>query len=112
MADPGCVEAHLALAEASPDDKTKIRHLLLACGHGGRLWHETSLRYGDRMRWWEFLGTRPYLRAIKALGDAHLGRGELEDAQSRYQQLLRMDPADHQGAALRLAEIDRTAPKI
>src|SRR4051794_10657305 len=76
--DPGCIEAHLMLAAHSKDAETRFRHLRAAVGTGDALWAPVARDMGREMTWWGFAGTRPYMRAVQALGLAHLEAGEIE----------------------------------
>ena len=92
--DPGCVEARLVLADASRDRETRLRHLQVAVDAGDALW---SSRTADDLAWWYASGTRPYMRAIAALGLAHRDDGREDQALACFHRLLKMNPNDPQG---------------
>ncbi len=107
--DPGCIEARLALAEHSRDGETRLRHLKEAVESGELLWAPVAERLGDDMTWWGFSGTRPYMRAVAALGHAHLDDGDETAARACFDRLLAMNPYDNQGIRYLVQELDAEA---
>lgn len=107
--DPGCIEARLALAEHSRDRETRQRHLTKAVETGELLWTPVAERLGDDMTWWGFSGTRPYMRALGALGHAHLDDGDEAAARACFDRLLAMNPNDNQGIRYLVQELDAEA---
>ena len=110
--DSGCIEARLTLAEHSRDRETRQRHLTKAVETGELLWAPVAERLGDDMTWWGFSGTRPYMRAVAALGHAHLDDGDGTAARACFDRLLAMNPNDNQGIRYLVQELDfeATAP--
>lgn len=104
--DPGCIEARLALAEHSRDRETRHRHLTKAVETGEFLWTPVAERLGDDMTWWGFPGTRPYMRAVAALGHAYLADGDETAARACFDRLLAMNPNDNQGIRYLVQELD------
>lgn len=103
--DPGCIEARLVLAEHSRDAETRFRHLRAAVAVGDALWAPVAARMGGDMTWWAFAGTRPYMRAIHAVGQAHLDAGKTRAAACCFRSLLDMDPNDSLGVRYVLSEM-------
>lgn len=94
--DPGCIDARLVLAEYSRDIPTRLGHLEAAVWAGEWLW--SSAAEDDRdMSWWWDVGTRPYMRAIHALGLAYRDAGRELESQACFNRLLAMAPDDPQG---------------
>lgn len=107
--DPGCIEARLTLAEHSRDRETRQRHLGKAVETGELLWAPVAERLGDDMTWWGFSGTRPYMRAVAALGHAHLDDGNETEARACFDRLVAMNPNDNQGIRYLIEELDAEA---
>ena len=94
--DPNCIEAHLVLAkDATNRDKARL-HLEKAVGTGQDLWHPVARAQGD-FAWWGVTATRPFMRAIRALGELAMEMGDERVAEVCYRKLLAMNPADNQG---------------
>lgn len=55
---------------------------------------------------WDFVDNRPFLRCLYGHSRALLRSDRREDAAAALRRLLRLDPADHLGAAARLAAIE------
>jgi hypothetical protein len=104
-ADPGCIEAHMFLAEHSQSDRDVHAHLVRAIRTGRELWEPIATAQDD-FAYWGDTATRPYMRAIAALGAWHAERGDIESATDVYNRLLTMNPTDNQGIRYRLAELD------
>lgn len=103
--DPGCIEARLVLAEYSRDAETRYRHLRAAVVAGDALWAPVAARMGGDITWWGFAGTRPYMRAIHALGQAHFDAGKPGAAAHCFRSPLNMDPNDSLGVRHVLSEM-------
>jgi hypothetical protein len=104
--DPGCIEAHLLLAECAPNDALRLRHLQAAVRSGRHLWDPVEVRYGDDLCWWGFPGTRPYMRAIHALSEAHLAAGNEAAARWGFERLLSMNPYDNQSVRYSMESLE------
>ncbi len=95
--DPGCIEAHLFLAAHTDDVDRRLSHLRKAVETGEQLWNPVAAELGNEMTWWGFADTRPYMRAIQALGDALVEVGDQTEARACYERLIAMNPNDNQG---------------
>lgn len=94
--DPGCIEARIELAEHARDIPTRLRHLEAAVTAGEWLWSAAAEDDAD-LTWWEDVGTRPYMRALHALGLAYREAGRLHESLACFTRLLVMNPGDQQG---------------
>ncbi|GLR80256.1 hypothetical protein GCM10007856_29340 [Azospirillum oryzae] len=98
-ADPDNIEALVAKAGYITSDKEcRLEVLKRAVKVGSRLWAPVEKEYGKEMSWWDFPGTRPYMRAIYALGRACEEAVDLATAQHCYESLVRMNERDPMGA--------------
>jgi hypothetical protein len=102
--DPGCIEAHLLLAEHAVYVHERFAHLNKAVETGRALWEPVADKDND-FAWWGVSATRPYMRAIAALGAAHVDWGDESMAAKLYDRLLTMNPNDNQGIRHRVAKI-------
>jgi hypothetical protein len=107
--DPGCIDAHLLLAACAPSEARRLRHLEIAVRTGEGLWKPYAASMGDDMCWWGFFGTRPYMRAIHALGLAYLEVGKEDRARRCFERLLRMNPHDNQGVRFSMERLEGAA---
>ena len=107
--DPGCIEAHLFQGSCAKDPELRMQHLQAAIIAGHALWDPVAKAEGEDMTWWGFAATRPYMRAIKALGIEHLGRGDERAARECFEALLEMNPNDNQGVRQALEAMDAVA---
>ncbi|WP_431271783.1 hypothetical protein [Dankookia sp. P2] len=104
--DPGCIEAHLFLAEHVIEDWECYAHLSKAVETGRALWEPVAAREAaadEGFSWWGVFATRPYMRAIAALADWQREHGDVESAAELYQDLLAKNPHDNQGIRYKLA---------
>ena len=108
--DPGCIEAHLFLASATDDSGVRLSRLRRAVETGNQLWMPVAAELGDEMTWWGFPGTRPYMRAIQALGQALMESGATTEARACYERLLAMNPNDNQGIRYVIEELETEVP--
>jgi tetratricopeptide (TPR) repeat protein len=94
---PDCADAWVMLAEAASSG-TRAREL-----------YEQAVAAGERAlgpgafeefagHFWGHIETRPYMRARFGLGELLERLGERDAAASQYQELLRLNPSDNQGA--------------
>ncbi len=104
--DPGCIEAHLFFGRQLKDPDDAMEHLEHAVAMGEALWAPAAMAEGEDMPWWGCLATRPYMRAIHALGLAHLQSGNDDQARSCFERLLEMNPNDNQGIRYLLDDIE------
>lgn len=112
--DPGCIEAHHILSDSAPTQDLRLQHLRTAVETGDELFGPIAEAYGDDMCWWSFPGTRPYMRAIHALGQALVDAGEIEQARACFERLLAMNPHDNQGIRFELERLENVVqlPRI
>ena len=92
--DEDCIEANLVVAAANEKRDTRLCYLNIAVEEGERLWTPVIQSCGD-VDLWEIAAARPWLHAIKALGDEFFDAGWYDVAQESYERLLAMDPLDH-----------------
>ena len=104
--DPGCIEARLVLAEHAGSEQDVFLHLGKAVEAGDAMWTPVAAAMGDELTWWGFAGTRPYMLAIAALGQAHLSAGDTGPARECFERLLAMNPNDNQGIRYLIEEMD------
>lgn len=105
MNDPGCIEAHLFLAEHAKENDAQYAHLAKAVETGRQLWEPVAAAQDD-FAYWGVTATRPYMRAIAALGAWYLANEDTETAIELYGSLLTLNPHDNQGIRFRLAECE------
>ena len=111
--DPDNIEALLAKAEYIKKDKAYCLEVLKhAVRVGSRLWAPVEKEYGAEMSWWDFPGTRPYMRAIFALGEASEEHGDRMTAAHCYESLIRMNTRDPLGARFRLERVRPSAGSL
>jgi tetratricopeptide (TPR) repeat protein len=110
--DPGCIEAHLELADCLIDHDARLRHLNKAIETGQYLWNPIREAEGDQFGWWFINATRPYLRAIKALGLFRLEDGDTDGARECFDLLLEMNPNDNQGIRYLMADLEASPPRM
>lgn len=106
--DEDCIEANLVVAAAQEKQETRLCYLHIAVEEGERLWTSVIQTYGN-VDIWDIEAARPWLCAVKALGDEFFEAGWYDDARDAYGRLLTMDPGDHLGAADKL---DRIRPTL
>ncbi|MBI5162349.1 MAG: hypothetical protein HY985_00435 [Magnetospirillum sp.] len=104
--DPGCIEALCYLADHAKDSQYAVDLLRKAVDAGQQLWGAVAYEYGDEMTWWGFAATRPYMRAIQALGETHHEMGNDIAARECFERLLEMNPHDNQGIRFLLAGLE------
>ena len=109
LRDPCCVEALTFRGQHAKDPDLRLTHLKAAVKAGFELWDPVWKEEGDRMTWWGFTATRPYMRAIQALGMEHLDRGDEAAARELFEILLEMNPDDNQGIRATLENIESAA---
>ena len=109
--DPGCIEAHVFLAEHAKDDEAALAHLEKAVATGRHLWFPVAAEQGD-FAFWGVAATRPFMRALEALGQWHEAHGDVGAAREAYDELLDLNPVDSQGIRFRVEElkVSTTAP--
>lgn len=106
--DEDCVEANLVIAAAQEKQETHLCYLHIAVEEGERLWTPVIQTHGD-VDLWDIEAARPWLHAVKALGDESLEAGWYDDARDTYGRLLAMDPGAHLSAA---DSLNRIGPRL
>ncbi len=96
-ADAGSIEAHVFMGTQLRDNAAAMRHLEHAVAVGEALWAPVAAAEGEDMVWWGCTATRPYMRAIHALGLARREAGNEDEARACFDRLLDMNPHDNQG---------------
>ena len=99
--DPGCIEAHLVLAETTTDGWLRHAHLVKAVETGRKLWNSVFRKDTD-LAWWGVGATRPYMRAVDRLAICCADYGDRTEAVRLHRKLLRMNPYDNQGIRFRV----------
>lgn len=102
--DEDCIEANLVVAAAQEKQETRLCYLHIAVEEGERLWTPVIQTHGD-VDLWDVEAARPWLHAVKALGDEFFEAGWYDDARDAYGRLLAMNPGDHLGAADKLGRV-------
>lgn len=105
--DPGCIEAHLEMAAYLDDNDARMAHLGKAIETGEHLWQPVAAAEGGDLDWWLVSATRPYMRAIHAMGVLHKENGKTEEARKCFEQLLDMNPNDNQRIRKLVAELNQ-----
>jgi tetratricopeptide (TPR) repeat protein len=99
---PDCADAYVLLA--AQEDDLEARRALYEQGvaAGERALGPDRFRE-DAGHFWAVLETRPYMRAREGLAGCLWQLGRREEAVAHYQELLRLNPEDHQGVRYVLA---------
>ena len=104
--DPDCIEANLLVASRCDDVDLSMAYLNVAVEAGERLWNSAEVDDVVAGDWLSVPGARPWMQAIKALGEAQESIGDVDAARETYGRLLAMDPIDFHGVQ---AGLDRIA---
>ena len=95
--DEDCIEANLIVAAANKGQTIRLCYLNIAVEEGNQLWTPV-IHTQESMDLWEVPASRPWLRAIKALGDEFFDAGWFDDARDSFERLIALDPRDHLAA--------------
>ena len=106
--DEDCIEANLVVAAAQQKQEPRLCYLHIAVEEGERLWTPVIQTCED-VDLWSIEAARPWLHAVKALGDELFEAGWYDDARDAYGRLLAMDPGDHLSAA---DNLNRIGPRL
>jgi len=99
---PDCADAYVLLAEHARSRKEALQHYEQGVAAGERaLGPEPFQRQVGQF--WSLLETRPYLRARLGLTHALWTAGRRDEAVQHLQDMLRLNPNDHQGVRYPLA---------
>jgi hypothetical protein len=107
--DPGCIEAHLFRGTHHKDPALRLAHLRAAVESGIDMWDPVADEEGGRMSWWGFSATRPYMRAIQALGMEALECDNEIGARECFELLIEMNPQDNQRICATMETMHPTA---
>lgn len=99
---PDCAEAYVLLGESAESLEEAIALFREGMAAGERaLGAQTFQRHAGMF--WGLVETRPYMRARMSLAQRLWSTRNLEEAVEHYQELLRLNPNDNQGARYELA---------
>jgi len=103
VSDLRCLDAHNHLGDFAfhGDPDAAIRHYDMGVRIGGL----SLAKDFDGLLPWERIGNRPFLRCLHGWGLCLWRFGRLRDAEKAFTRLLRLSPADNQGARFALTEI-------
>jgi len=99
--DPDAADALVILAEQA-GDPARALPLYERAIEAARRRLDPGMLELEMGRFWDLLPTRPYMRALEGLAGSYAALGRADDAIARYQEMLRLNPNDDQGARLRL----------
>ena len=109
--DPDCVDAHNLLGDRTGDPR-ESEPLYRRAADAARRSLDPSLFERGVGHFWGIMETRPYMRALYGLAGALDRQGRVEEAIERYQEMLRLNPNDNQGARYALAPLLYRAGKL
>lgn len=110
--DPDCVDALVILGEAAPSAQERLDRMKAAVAAAERsLGQEFIAENGGRF--WFTQGTRPYMRALQALGFTCLENGRRQEARDVFEKMLDLNRDDNQGVRdlLLILYLEEPAPK-
>lgn len=94
---PDCVDAYVILAETRSDPREAQEFYAKGVEAGERLLGKEFFA-SEAGHFWGLLETRPYMRALLGLAQSLEDLGRRKEAIGHYQDLLRLNPNDNQGA--------------
>ncbi len=100
--DPDCVAAHVLLGDLARTPKEALAHYEAGTDAGVRVLGPRVFSDADGDLW-QHLEARPYLRARLGLAESLLAIGRRDEAIGHYEELLLLNPGDHQGVRYHLA---------
>lgn len=92
-----CADAYALLASFAKTDAEALSLLRSAVDAGERSLGPDAFK-SMAGKFWGFLETRPFMRALALLGHCYESLGCLDDAISCYRRMLELNPNDNQGA--------------
>jgi tetratricopeptide (TPR) repeat protein len=98
---PDCADAHLAMAYRERDLQ-KMRPLFERAVEAGRKMIPQEIWEKGVGEFWRRIETRPFMRATMGLGECLRAMNEHAEAAQRFEEMIRLNPADHQAARYRL----------
>lgn len=93
---PDCADAYVILAEDIRDPEEGLALARQGVAAGERALRGLGL-WGKRREFWRTLETRPYMRAQYEVGLCLVALERSEEGAEVFQELLRLNPDDHQG---------------
>lgn len=111
---PDCVDVYNLLAGRAPDPESAIGFYHQALAAGLRRMEPDA--FDDAGFFWGLVETRPYMRARAGLAETLARSGRLPEAVEHFQEMLRLNPNDNQGARYELVNhlirLDRDAEAL
>ncbi len=98
---PDCPDAHLAMAYRERD-LNKMRPLFERAVEAGRNRIPPQTWETGVGNFWRLIETRPFMRAIMGLGECLRAMNQPAQAAEQFEEMIRLNPADHQAARYRL----------
>ncbi|HEV8377945.1 MAG TPA: hypothetical protein VGP99_03770 [Tepidisphaeraceae bacterium] len=98
---PDCADAHLAMAYRERDLQ-KMQPLFERAVEAGRKMIPAQTWEGGVGEFWRRIETRPFMRAMMGLGECLRAMNEHAEAAQQFEEMIRLNPADHQAARYRL----------
>jgi tetratricopeptide (TPR) repeat protein len=103
---PDCAEAYNLLADRASDPESAGRLCELGMAAGERaIGPEAFAELAAAGHFWGALETRSYMRARQGLAESLLDRERLAEAAAHFQEMLRLNPEDSQGARHSLVNV-------
>jgi tetratricopeptide (TPR) repeat protein len=103
--DPDCVDARLILATEATTDPDEYVTLVYRTVLAGERWLGDDF-YDDHIgRFWHVATTRPYMRSMLVYGTTLWEQADLEEAVAVFEDMIELNPDDHQGARFFLVGI-------
>jgi tetratricopeptide (TPR) repeat protein len=100
---PDCADAYGLLAARAPDFESACR--LYEQGMAAAERAMGSEMFEEAGSFWGLLETRPYMRALHGLAECLVALERPAEAAERFQEMLRLNPGDNQGARTSLVNI-------
>ncbi|HEV8607272.1 MAG TPA: hypothetical protein VGQ99_18175 [Tepidisphaeraceae bacterium] len=98
---PDCADAHLAMAYRERDLQ-KMRPLFERAVEAGRKMISPQIWEKGVGEFWRLIETRPFMRAMMGLGECLRAMNQPAQAAEQFEEMIRLNPADHQAARYRL----------
>jgi tetratricopeptide (TPR) repeat protein len=95
---PDCADAYIILAEEEADSREAALSLYLKAVEAGKRALDPKIFQEAAGDFWALMETRPYMRARLGLALCLRDLGKREEALGHLRDLLRLNPADNQGA--------------
>jgi tetratricopeptide (TPR) repeat protein len=105
LTSPLCADAYLMMADDDADTEDERFALLQAAVAAGEDAMKLLGYEKDAGQYWGIIETRPFMRALHALGLEHMVRKELHLAQKLFERMLKLNPNDNQGVRYILLDV-------